>query len=277
MFLSVAVTVPALTTGAYCQASQSPPNAALKEPLKWQVTECQGIDNCTTWAFVNTKGYGKWRTGEEAVLEVVSLKNGNIVVSRTDVTGTKHGLTATYRGTLRSNSRVGGEYESVYEGHRDAGDWYWIVESNSINLPPVMHLCVRCDGGHGGTLVWEDGHYRVVNDVPGQTTILTVEKFTRDLVVLHRSNSGLYPGTAVLTGKISAAGNSITNGVQTYPGGQPQEFHAAWGSAINTVVGSRGPDPVVPNRPITLADVGSAIHTIHEAIDIFNFLAPFFQ
>jgi hypothetical protein len=277
ILLSVCAAVFALTIDTYSQAIQSRQNAAAKESVKWQVMECQGINNCTSWTFVNTKGYAKWpTTGEEAVLEVVSLKDGTIVISRSDATGAKRGLTATYRGTLHDRNRVGGEYESVYQGQQDSGDWYWLVESNPLSLPPIMHMCIRCDEGLGGTLVLEDGHYRVVNPGPGGTSILTVEKFTRDSVIFHRTDSGRFPSTAVLTGKLSMDGNSIVNGIQTFPDGTSHTFRAAWGSAINTVLGSRGPDPVVSSPQITLSDIAAGIHVFHEAIDIFSFLAVFF-
>jgi hypothetical protein len=99
-----------------------------------------------------------------------------------------------------------------------------------------MHWC----GKSCMTLIWDTDHY--TNAAAPGNFIMTVEKFTRDSVVLHRTDFKV-PGTAVLTGKLSPQGDSIVDGtltwtyhpcckLNTFP------FTAAWGAAIGTVPGS---------------------------------------
>jgi hypothetical protein len=198
------------------------------------MTECEGTNNCATWTFLGSQGNGQWPSGEVANLTVENFDADTVVIRRADSTGVAAGLTAVYKGT-RHGDRIGGEFTSSWPGHWDgkAGNWYATIEKNSVSLPTLMHWCIDCANGMGGTLVWENGHYLNVNDVPGQTTILTVEKFTRESVVLHRTNSGRYPGSAVLTGQISAQGNSIANGIQTNPDGQTRTFLQKTGKKPN--------------------------------------------
>lgn len=215
------------------------------------MTECEGANNCATWTFLGTQGNGQWPSGETANLSVERVDAASVLIRRADSTGPSAGLTAVYKGT-RNGDRIDGEYTSSWPGHWEtkSGNWYATVGKAAQSPPTVMHWCVRCETGLGGTLVWENGHYRELNDVPGQTTILTVESFTRQSVILHRTNSGLYPGTAVLTGQISEQGDSIVNGIQRQPNGQTHPFRAAWGTAINTIPGTRGQEPVVVARPL---------------------------
>jgi hypothetical protein len=115
----------------------------------------------------------------------------------------------------------------------------------------LMHVCIQCESGTGATLVWENGHYRNAAALPGESENFTVESFTRESVLLHRTDFGLHQGEAVLTGRISAQGNSIVDGVQRWIGNSKNdhEFQAAWGDAIGSVPGSKGPDPAVSARP----------------------------
>ena len=173
------------------------------------------------------------------------------MVHRADSTGPSAGLTAEYRGTRKGN-RIAGEFTVTRPGEANSvtGNWYATIGQAAQSPPTVMHMCVRCDAAMGGTATWDKDHYLILPDVPGQRTVLTVESFTPQSVVLHRINSGRYPGTAILTGQISAQGNSIVNGIQTSPDGSTHSFQAAWGTAINSVPGSRGPDPQVVIAPV---------------------------
>src|ERR1700722_5662162 len=251
-FLSIAGTL-AICATSYSQATQAPQKAP---PRKAEATlpvkkkELEGTNNWATWTFLGKQGNGQWPSGEVANLTVESLDGDSVVIHRADSTGSSAGLTAVYKGA-RHGERIGGEFTSSFPGHWEdkAGNWYATIEKNSVSLPQVMHWCIGCTNGMGGTLKWENGHYLNYNDVPGQTTILTVESFTRDSVVMRRTNSGRYPGTAVLTGKISAQGNTI-DGIQTDPDGRTKTFRAAWGAAIDTLPGTRGSDPVVVVRPV---------------------------
>jgi len=99
--------------------------------------------------------------------------------------------------------------------------------------PSVMHWCAQ----HCTTLTWNSGHYG------GPDSIWVVQKWTRDAVVIRRTDYRPYPGLAILTGRISTQGNSIENGkIQwTYHpccGTSTGTFQAAWGTAIDTVPGS---------------------------------------
>ncbi|MGA1988121.1 MAG: hypothetical protein ABSG72_17780 [Candidatus Sulfotelmatobacter sp.] len=248
-----AFAITAICLGQNTPTAKRPAGAAPKGQAASPVTmtECEGTNNCATWTFLGSQGNGQWPSGEVANLTVENFDADTVVIRRADSTGVAAGLTAVYKGT-RHGDRIGGEFTSSWPGHWDgkAGNWYATIEKNSVSLPTLMHWCIDCANGMGGTLVWENGHYLNVNDVPGQTTILTVEKFTRESVVLHRTNSGRYPGSAVLTGQISAQGNSIANGIQTNPDGQTRTFRLAWGTALNTVPGSRRSDPQMVARPV---------------------------
>jgi hypothetical protein len=73
--------------------------------------------------------------------------------------------------------------------------------------------------------------------------IVIVESWTRESVVMNRTDYGQYPGAAVLTGKLSSDGNSIVNGTITWTyhpccGLSSGQYNAAWGTAINTVPAS---------------------------------------
>jgi hypothetical protein len=99
--------------------------------------------------------------------------------------------------------------------------------------PGVMHWCAQ----HCTTLTWNNGHYG------GPDSIWIVEKWTRESVVIRRTDYRPYAGVAVLTGRLSQQGDSIENGrIQwTYHpccGLSAGTFQAAWGPAIHTVPGS---------------------------------------
>jgi hypothetical protein len=64
-----------------------------------------------------------------------------------------------------------------------------------------------------------------------------VERFTRESVIMRRTDYRPYPGSAILRGQLSTDGNSIQNGTieWTYHpccGLGTGEFQAAWGPAI---------------------------------------------
>jgi hypothetical protein len=242
------------------------------------MTECEGINNCTTWTFLSKKGYSKWPTGEEAVLEVESVNGDEITISRTDVTGSKAGLIATYKGTLHAG-RLGGEFESHYQGHDDSGNWYAILGTPAPRPPAVMHLCLA----HCQTWTLGEGppfdklHYG--SEASGM--IAVVDSWTRESVVMHRTDYGSVPGTAVLTGKLSSDGNSIVDGniawtwhpcCGTTTSGR---FIAAWGSAISTVPGSDAESSSRPGQQvqpqITLGEVLQAGSYIKDWIDVYRF------
>ena len=97
-----------------------------------------------------------------------------------------------------------------------------------MRVPPVIHICIaRC-----APLMWDKDHY--VNFGPENTSIYTVESFTRESIILHRTDKGHFPLTATLTGRVSDDGNSIVNGRIVWTSGNSGSgpFRATWGSAI---------------------------------------------
>jgi hypothetical protein len=117
---------------------------------------------------------------------------------------------------------------------------------SSPALPAKMHWCaVNCI-----TLVLYQGHYVGSDNLHPEQAIkcglFTVESFTRESVVMHRTDCEP-PGSAVLNGKISASGNAIVDGTITWTshpccGTGSRAFLAAWGSEIDSIPGN-GPGP----------------------------------
>ena len=97
-----------------------------------------------------------------------------------------------------------------------------------------MHLCLA----HCFPLQWSDGRYTLVG--PKNTSVYTVESFTREAIVMHRTDRGSFPLTAVMTGKLSKDGNSVVDGTIVWTSGNQGQgpFRAAWGSALHSVPGS---------------------------------------
>jgi TPR repeat protein len=113
------------------------------------------------------------------------------------------------------------------------------ADAGAVRPPAVMHWCAQ----HCATWVWMDGRYVGEGTQHPERTPrcgVTVERFTRESVIMHRTDCAPYPGTAVLTGQLSADGNSIVNGIIRWTwhpccGLSSGPFQAAWGSAIGTV------------------------------------------
>jgi len=98
------------------------------------------------------------------------------------------------------------------------------------SIPPVIHFCQSwCN-----TLTLQGGAYVRTSGGPdnGSTMVIRVEKFTRESVVMHRSDYGNFAREAELTGRISDDGNSIVEGVT---GTAP--FRLTWGTALDSIPG----------------------------------------
>jgi len=107
----------------------------------------------------------------------------------------------------------------------------------SSTIPSVMHWCSQ----HCSTLVWRNGQFCGADGC--RDSMLTVESFTRESVIMRRTDYRPYPGIAALTGQISADGNSIVNGIINWTyhpccGTGAGTYQAAWGAALDTVPGS---------------------------------------
>jgi Sel1 repeat len=88
------------------------------------------------------------------------------------------------------------------------------------NFPQVMRFCgpAAC-----ATLTWNNGHYDAVYDRSSGTSTYTVERFTPEAVrIIRRESAG--GGTAVLTGRISARGDSVVDGRITWTAGATGTF-----------------------------------------------------
>ena len=228
-----------LAGAAYAQNAGQP--SSKSEPVyRLPMTECQSdqINDCVTWSFLSSngwKGSGKWRTGEEAFLEIKGVKNGIITIDRTDVTGSRAGLTATYTGTLHED-RITGEFQFHYQGRDGSGSWYATLGAPAPTLPPAeFHFC----GAFCNTWRLENGRYvnttTCGNFRAAGASVITIEKFARESVVLHRAD---YPPnqsyTATYTGQVSGDGNNLVNAAID---GTPQPFRVTWGAALNSIPG----------------------------------------
>lgn len=123
-----------------------------------------------------------------------------------------------------------------------------------VRPPPVLHWC----SAFCSTWIWDGKRYVVQGKPhPEQTggIAVTVEKFTVDEVLLHRTDFGQVPGRADLRGKISNNGNAIVNGLITWTyhpccGIGSGGFNAAWGALLNQIPGSGAPPAHYEDRLI---------------------------
>jgi len=76
------------------------------------------------------------------------------------------------------------------------------------------------------------GNFRAIG-----SSVWTVEKFTRESIILHRLDfPPLQIYVANYTGQVASDGNSIVNGAID---GTPQPFKLTWGAALNSIPGCR--------------------------------------
>lgn len=108
---------------------------------------------------------------------------------------------------------------------------------NSQSPPSVMHFCAA----NCFTLTWDHGHY--VNTTgfdwnPQFRSIWTVESFTHESVILHRTDTGRFPLTAVYTGQISKESNSLINVTVNGSPTDANKIRLTWGTALSSTPGS---------------------------------------
>jgi hypothetical protein len=255
----------------------SPPDS---RPSRLEVTECEGVNNCTTWTFIQAngkmQGIASWEAGEEsgeqAVLDVQYVTATQIKLTRTDIRGPKQGLTATYTGTVH-NKQIGGEFTSEFNGQDQSGNWYWVFDDDSIpSLPAEMHYCAPgsdCITMHllQGRYVWQNNRGRGV---------WTVRTWTRKKLSLDRVDvsgfTGYYTGD-VLNNHLE---NVMTSNRPFTPDWKPGPDTTygnvlfAWGTELNTLPGDGGIIPVGtagPTSNITGADIVQGIKTFHDAVE----------
>jgi hypothetical protein len=136
--------------------------------------------------------------------------------------------------------------------------------------PPVMHLCIaRCF-----PIVWDKDHY--INFGPENTSIYTVERFTRNSIIMHRTDKGHFPLTATMTGQISADGNSMVNGRIDWTSGNSGSgpFTAKWGIALDddVVAGQRRllHIPCDASSNVSVEEANERAEQLMEANDLVN-------
>src|SRR5262249_53246660 len=102
-----------------------------------------------------------------------------------------------------------------------------------LQPPPLMHWCAA----HCFTWVWRQDRYcRQDNDC--RIGWMTVESFSRDSIVLRRTDDIRSRRWARLTGRMEDDGNSIADGVIHWSDGTNLAFQAVWGPALNKLPGS---------------------------------------
>lgn len=126
--------------------------------------------------------------------------------------------------------------------------------NKTLSPPPVMRVCANPDNwSKCSTWTWSAGHYDGWREW-GAIATMTVRSFTRDSVIIDRSDIGEpgpgRPGTGfkmTYRGTISSDGNSVLDGVSIANNGTSGRFRAYWGAAINDNSGL--------NSKITLTDI----------------------
>lgn len=93
-------------------------------------------------------------------------------------------------------------------------------------LPPSLPTELRFRGQHSLTFKLENGQYTNYDSLqgqpPGQKRVLTVERFTPESVILHRTDYGNYPSTATYSGPTGDNGNSLSG----------DGWEITWGAAL---------------------------------------------
>jgi len=122
-------------------AAKAPSKPQAASPVT--MTECEGVNNCATWTFLDTQGNGQWPSGEIANLSVERYDNDSVVIRRADSTGPSAGLTAVYTGT-RHGDRVGGDFTSSWPGHwnNKSGNWYATIETTTQSPQNAQHIAL---------------------------------------------------------------------------------------------------------------------------------------
>jgi len=113
------------------------------------------------------------------------------------------------------------------------------AQNADADPPSKLRFC----GQHCFSYEWTQDRYVSTNVVPGHPnwhSVLTVESFKPQSIILHRvdSENGKVGFTVTMTGRFSAAGNSIVN---TAMNGTPNSWSLVWGDALTSIPGEDGP------------------------------------
>lgn len=243
------------------------------------VTECEGVNNCTTWTFIRAngkmQGIANWETGEEAgqqaVLDIQYATDNQIKITRIDIKGPKQGRTTTYTGTLHGK-QVGGEFTSEFNGQTHSGNWYWVFDDDSIpSLPVEMHYCAPgsdCISMHllRDHYVWKNNRGRGV---------WTVRTWTRRKLSLERVDvsgfTGHYTGDIVNNHleNIMTSNRPFTPDWKPGPDTTYGNVLFAWGTELNTLPGDEGIVPLGTAAPMSNSTV-RAVKPFHNGVEAFD-------
>jgi hypothetical protein len=247
------------------------------------VTECQGENNCATWTFFKNVGNGKWPSGEEAILQL-SMKDNVMTITRTDVTGTKAGLTATYKGTL-DHGEVGGSYTSSYRGEEGGGHWYWMIAKNQTNASEGSSSRVRddkflqiteCEGRNcnvagSNAVLWTFGGLNGTGAFATGSQPLVLQKLDQNSITVSRTDtSGSWRGSALYTGRIE--GDQINGVVKYYSPGQTTPRVDTWTGVFGVLTGGT---ISVQGSPVTARDVIQGAQDLKTMIELWSFFSQF--
>ena len=150
-----------------------------------------------------------------------------------------------------------------------------------------MHVCAA----HCGTWILDDGPPFDKPHYGKPPFMVTVESFTRESVIMHRTDppNQYFPQGLKFdySATISSQGNRIIKGTQVNTFGNPGApfaFSACWGAALNDCPGSdaerdsgRTPPPPPPPGSITAGDIIQGAKNIRDAIELYQFFAALLQ
>jgi hypothetical protein len=241
--------------------------------------ECQGINGCATWIFLDKKGVATWPSGEKAILEVTSTPGSQTIsISRTDVEGATAGLTGTYTGSYEGNE-LGGTYRATYNGQPLAGHWYFqpipdnvsVTQPSSGSLPKTLQI-TECEGPNcaidSRAVTWAFNGSDGVGAFGTGRQPLHVDSYNGNSIVVRRTDTvGNWLGSAIYTGRISDL--KIDGRVRYFERDGQRYRDDVWTGVIGNVI---LPQPAGVQGP-TLQDIYSGIDHLKTAIDIFNYLA----
>ena len=272
--MPVAVVLHCLSYSAWAQNAARPATRP-RTPEPVTMTECeQGVTGCATWTFLGPLGNGRGPNGETQNLSY-SINGKTVVFTRTDSTGITAGLTASYTGTVDEDG-LSGKFTSSWPGHWEhkSGHWY-AATSKAYGIPDVMHFCaVNCF-----TLHLENGRF-VARDNNGVIfSIWTPESFTRESVILRRTDTGGFGG--VYAGRIADKGGMIAN--QTF-NGKPDGALITWGPALNLTPGSNAERAsrcnagerqwctAAPPPAVSISNLIDELHVINGGLELLEHL-----